>query len=90
MKLLWTEQGWDDYEYWQRTDRDMVDKINVILRDLKRSPFRGLGKPEPLRNEMAGWWARRINQEHRLVYRVFGKSIDQAVEIAACRFHYTR
>jgi toxin YoeB len=90
MKLLWTEQGWDDYEYWQRTDRDMVDKINVILRDLKRSPFRGLGKPEPLRNEMAGWWARRINQEHRLVYRVFGKGIDQAVEIAACRFHYTR
>lgn len=90
MKLLWTGQGWDDYEHWQRTDMDMVDKIVVILRDLKRSPFLGLGKPESLRNEMAGWWTRRINREHRLVYRVSGKGAEQAVEIAACRFRYTR
>ena len=90
MRIIFSGSAWAEYECWQRIDRDMVDKINLILRDLKRSPFRGLGKPEPLRNEIAGWWARRINREHRLVYRVFGRGTDQAVEIAACRFHYTR
>lgn len=87
MKLQWTEQGWDDYLYWQSNDVDMVAKINVMIKDARRSPFRGLGKPEPLRNDMAGWWSRRLTQEHRLVYRVTGKDDAQALEIAACRFH---
>ncbi|MGQ2906480.1 MAG: Txe/YoeB family addiction module toxin [Aliihoeflea sp.] len=90
MKLQWTEQGWDDYLYWQSNDVDMVAKINVMIKDARRSPFRGLGKPEPLRNDMAGWWSRRLTQEHRLVYRVTGKGDAQALEIAACRFHYGR
>ena len=90
MKLQWTEQGWDDYLYWQEHDSDFIHKINVLIRDARRSPFQGLGKPEPLRNEMAGWWSRRIDREHRLIYRVTGKGEAQALEIAACRFHYGR
>jgi toxin YoeB len=90
VKLQWTEQGWDDYLYWQSNDVDMIAKINVMIKDTRRSPFRGLGKPEPLRNDMAGWWSRRLSQEHRLVYRVTGKGDAQALEIAACRFHYGR
>lgn len=90
MKLQWTEQGWDDYLYWQSNDVDMVAKVNVMIKDAPRSPFRGLGKPEPLRNDMAGWWSRRLTHEHRLVYRITGKGDAQALEIAACRFHYGR
>lgn len=90
MKLQWTEQGWDDYLYWQEQDSDFVQKINILIKDVRRSPFQGLGKPEPLRNEMAGWWSRRIDREHRLIYRVTGKGDAQALEIAACRFHYGR
>lgn len=90
MKLPWTEQGWDDYLYWQEHDSDFIQKINVLIKDTRRSPFQGLGKPEPLRNEMAGWWSRRIDREHRLIYRVTGKGEAQALEIAACRFHYGR
>lgn len=66
----------------------MTERINALIKDTKRSPFTGIGKPEPLRNEMAGWWARRIDQEHRFVYRVIGKGSEQTLEIAACRFHY--
>jgi len=90
VKLQWTEQGWDDYLYWQVQDSDFVQKINVLIKDARRSPFQGLGKPELLRNEMAGWWSRRIDREHRLIYRVTGKGETQALEIAACRFHYGR
>jgi len=90
VKLQWTEQGWDDYLYWQEQDSDFVQKINILIKDVRRSPFQGLGKPEPLRNEMAGWWSRRIDREHRLIYRVTGKGDAQALEIAACRFHYGR
>jgi toxin YoeB len=68
----------------------MVERINGLIKDARRSPFRGLGKPEPLRNEMSGWWSRRITHEHRLVYRVTGSGDAQALEIAACRFHYQR
>lgn len=68
----------------------MVRRINELIRDTQRNPFAGLGKPEPLRNEMSGWWSRRITDEHRLVYRVTGKGDGQALEIAACRFHYAR
>lgn len=88
MKLLWTENGWNDYTHWQDVDPKMISRVNEIIRDTRRSPFKGIGKPEPLRNEMSGWWSRRITDEHRLVYRVTGTGETQALEIASCRFHY--
>lgn len=88
MKLQWTADGWEQYLYWQQMDVRILARINELIRDARRDPFTGLGKPEPLRNEMSGWWSRRITSEHRLVYRVTGKGEDQALEISACRFHY--
>lgn len=90
MKLLWTAQGWDDYLYWQGVDGKMIVRINELIRDSRRNPFQGIGRPEPLRNEMSGWWSRRIDREHRLVYRVTGTGEAQAIEISGCRFHYGR
>ena len=90
MKVLWTPAGWDDYVYWQAVDIKVVVRINELIRNARRAPFSGIGKPEPLRSEAAGWWSRRITREHRLVYRVAGKGDEQALEIAACRFHYSR
>src|SRR5271154_4188973 len=82
-------KGWlDDYEHWILTDRDMLLKVNALIADTRRTPYTGLGKPEPLRQDMAGWWARRITKEHRLVCRVEGKAAEQRLEIAACRRHY--
>jgi toxin YoeB len=66
----------------------MLAKINELIRDVRRSPFKGLGKPEPLKGELAGWWSRRITREHRLVYRAAGTGEDQRIEIASCRLHY--
>jgi toxin YoeB len=88
MKLLWTTNAWEDYLYWQRADPGLVLKINDLIKDIRRDPFRGLGKPEPLRGNLQGWWSRRITQEDRLVYRVVGKGDAQQIEIAACRYHY--
>ena len=90
MRLHWTAQGWDDYMHWQGADPKMVERVNELIKEVRRHPFTGLGKPEPLRNDMSGWWARRITREHRLVYRVTGTGEAQALEIAACRFHYER
>ena len=90
MKIIFSSVSWADYVHWQSDDGDIVDRINELIKDASRHPFTGIGKPEPLRNEMAGWWARRIDQEHRLVYRVTGKSEAQALEISACRYHYRR
>lgn len=90
MRLLWTARGWEDYLSWQASDAKIVARINELVRDAQRNPFAGIGKPEPLRNEMSGWWSRRINHEHRLIYRVTGTGETQAIEIAACRFHYDR
>jgi len=90
MKVLWTPAGWDDYLYWQAVDHKILLRINELIKDMRRTPFSGIGKPEPLRNETAGWWSRRITQEHRLVYRISGKGDEQTLEIAACRFHYGR
>ncbi|PSJ62550.1 Txe/YoeB family addiction module toxin [Kumtagia ephedrae] len=90
MKLLWTRQGWDDYLYWQGVDAKMVSRINELIRDMRRSLFQGIGKPEPLRNELSGWWARRITQEHRIVYRVTGSGEAQAIEVTGCPFRYLR
>ena len=88
MKLLWTAEAWDDYLRWQETDRDVLRRINELLKDTRRSPFRGIGKPEPLKGDLSGWWSRRITGDHRLVYRVSGSGASQHLEIAACRYHY--
>jgi toxin YoeB len=86
VKVTFSDDGWDDYLYWQTQDRKILKRINQLIEDIWRNENAGIGKPEPLRHEWAGWWSRRITQEHRLVYRVG----DDAVEIAVCRFHYGR
>jgi toxin YoeB len=88
MKLLWTSSAWEDYLYWQETDPKIVKSINALLKDAQRDPFKGLGKPEPLKHSLKGWWSRRITGDHRLVYRVSGQGDAQQLEIAACRYHY--
>ncbi len=88
MNLLWTRDAWEDYLYWQATDRATLKKVNELLRDIVRTPFAGLGKPEPLRETLKGWWSRRITGEHRLVYRVLGSPPEQRIEIVQCRYHY--
>ncbi len=89
MNVLWRPHAWDVYLGWQREDRGIFDRINALIADVRRSPFKGIGHPEPLRNELAGWWSRRISKEHRLVYRIVGKGADQRLEILQCRFHYS-
>jgi len=87
-KVVWTSRAWDDYLHWQQNDRKSVEGINALIKDIKRDPFRGLGKPEPLKHALQGLWSRRITGEHRLVYRVTGRGGDLQVEIAQCRYHY--
>ena len=84
MKLIFAEQAWEDYLYWQKTDRKIVARINSLLQEIRREPFSGIGKPEPLRHGLAGYWSRRINDEHRIVYKVQ----DGALLIAQLRYHY--
>ncbi len=84
MNIAFSERAWADYTYWQATDKNMIEKINELIKDSARSPFKGLGKPEPLKGEFRGFWSRRITGEHRFVYRIN----DNALEIAQCRFHY--
>ena len=88
MRLLWGERAWEDYIHWQRSDPKVLQAINDLIKDIRRDPFRGLGKPEPLKHALAGWWSRRITGEHRLVYRVSGKDAGQLIEIVQCRYHY--
>ena len=88
MKISFTPRGWEDYLYWQANDPKLLARINALLQDMARSPFRGIGKPEPLRENWAGWWSRRIDGGHRLVYRVSGTGEEQRLEIAQCRYHY--
>jgi len=84
MNLLFTDEVWDDYCYWQQYDKKLLKKINSLLKEIKRTPYEGTGKPEPLIHELQGAWSRRINQEHRLVYEVFYEQIN----VMACRYHY--
>ncbi|HAU3146132.1 TPA: Txe/YoeB family addiction module toxin [Salmonella enterica subsp. salamae] len=84
MKLTWSEEAWEDYLYWQETDKRMVKKINELIKDIRRTPFEGKGKPEPLKYNLSGFWSRRITEEHRLAYAL----TDDALLIAACRYHY--
>lgn len=90
MRILWGADGWADYLFWQEDDPRILRQINVLIEDVTRHPFEGLGKPEPLWRELDGWWSRRITREHRLVYRVVGDGEDQVIEIVACRYHYRR
>ena len=80
--------SWRDYLYWQQTDEKILNSINDLIKDIKRDPFKGLGKPEPLKHTLQGWWSRRISGEHRLVYRVSGKDDNQQLDIVQCRYHY--
>ena len=84
MKLIWSVESWNDYLFWQETDKRMVRKINELIKDNHRTPFEGKGKPEPLKHNLAGFWSRRITEEHRLVYSI----TNDALLIAACRYHY--
>ncbi len=86
--LGWSPQGWRDYLHWQQSDLKMVSRINELIRDALRHPFEGIGKPEPLRNQMKGQWSRRITQEHRLVYKVEGEGERRMLIVLQCRFHY--
>jgi toxin YoeB len=84
MKIAFTEAGWEDYLWFQQNDRKRLKRINALIKDTIRNPFEGLGKPEPLKSELSGYWSRRITSEHRLVYR----SSKPALVIISCRYHY--
>ena len=75
MKLIFADEAWEDYLYWQKQDRRMVDRINKLIRETQREPFSGVGKPEPLKHALAGFWSRRINEEHRMVYKIEGDAL---------------
>jgi toxin YoeB len=88
MKVVWTEHAWEEYLQWQKEDQKTLFAINDLIKDIRRDAFKGLGKPEPLKHALQGWWSRRISGEHRLVYRLSGKGDDQRLEIVQCRYHY--
>lgn len=89
MNLVFSAHAWEDFEYWLEQDPDTAEKIRDLLRDIRRTPFRGLGKPEPLRFDLKGYWSRRITGEHRLVYKIEGtKGRNQSCIVIQCRFHY--
>lgn len=84
MNLIFSDQAWEDYQHWLEVDKKMVRRIHELLKDIKRNPHSGIGKPEPLRHALAGYWSRRIDHEHRLVYRVTA----QGILLAQMRYHY--
>ena len=84
MKLIFAEKAWEDYLYWQKTDKKILKRINTLIKDIKRDPFEGIGKPEPLKHALSGYWSRRINDEHRFVYKIHQDSLL----IAQPRYHY--
>ena len=84
MKLVFADEAWDDYLYWQKQDRRVVDRINKLIAETSRDPFEGIGKPEPLKHALAGFWSRRIDDVHRLVYAVD----DADLAVIACKGHY--
>jgi toxin YoeB len=84
VNILFSPRAWEEYLYWQTNDAKILERLNALIKEANRTPFNGIGKPEPLRGELSGWWSRRITQEHRLVYRVH----DGALNIAQCRYHY--
>jgi toxin YoeB len=84
MKIIFLNPGWEDYIHWQNSDKKIVKKINALIKEIQRTPFEGTGKPEPLKHQLSGWWSRRIDLEHRLVYKVEAETIH----ILQCRYHY--
>jgi toxin YoeB len=84
MNILFTDEAWEDYLYWQQTDKQTLRKINQLLKEIQRTPFTGIGKPEPLKHQLQGCWSRRIDSEHRLVYEI----TDNMLKVIGCRFHY--
>ena len=84
MRLVFSENAWDDYLYWQKTDKKMLTRINALIKEIQRTPFSGTGKPEPLKLALSGYWSRRIDREHRIVYKV----VDNDLLIAQLRYHY--
>ena len=84
MKLIFAETAWEDYLYWQKRDKKMLNRINKLVKDIQRTPFEGIGKPEPLKHALAGYWSRRIDEAHRIVYAVK----DDSILIAQLRYHY--
>ncbi len=84
MILSWAEHAWDDYLYWQQTDKKIVKRINSLIENIMRQPFEGIGNPEPLKHDWSGYWSRRINREHRLVYKI----TDESIVVVQCRYHY--
>ncbi len=88
MKIIFWPTAWEDYLYWQEHDAKLLEKLNGLLEECRRHPFKGTGKPEPLGGNLTGWWSRRLNQEHRLVYRISGSGNAQALDVAQCRYHY--
>ncbi|MNY04964.1 Toxin RelK [compost metagenome] len=89
MDISFTPNGWEDFEYWIDSDPDTVSRIKDLIKSIRQDPFKGIGKSEPLRYDLKGYWSRRITNEHRLVYKVTGtRSVDQKCIILQCRFHY--
>lgn len=84
MNLLFSDHAWDDYLHWQKVDKKVLRRINALIKEMKRTPYEGTGKPEPLKHALAGYWSRRITDEHRIVYKV----TDDAIAIAQLRYHY--
>ena len=84
MKLVFSEHAWEDYLYWQRTDRKILQRINALIKEIQRTPPEGVGKPEPLKHGLSGYWSRRINEEHRIVYKVE----EDSLFLAQLRYHY--
>lgn len=84
MPIKFSDHAWEDYLFWQANDRATLKRINALLKDIQRAPFEGIGKPEPLKHNLAGFWSRRIDEEHRLVYAIH----DDTILVAQCRYHY--
>lgn len=84
MKLIFSAHAWDDYLFWQKTDKQTLRRINTLIKETMRTPFEGIGKPEPLKHALSGYWSRRISDEHRFVYKVS----EDAIEIVQLRYHY--
>ena len=85
MLICWSEHAWQDYIYWQKQDKAILSRINLIIKDIKRSSFEGIGSPESLKHNWSGYWSRRINKEHRIIYKILS---DKELVIAQCRYHY--
>lgn len=86
MNVIWSDESWNDFEYWLDNNKKIVKRIRKLIKDIRRHPFEGIGKPEPLKGDMSGLWSRRINDEHRLIYFVD----NDGLKIVSARFHYSK